>query len=172
MQWASLSEGCMLASWFSAWSNKQSGIATDLPLGQATGQSREQQYSSDMHLFSPGMQVCLVSHFMSTFCLIALTLCLLQIWILEGWTLSYDSIFVPPARIDNSHFAMLPMVCSGGFWYVLWLQGMYMVPYPTLGQWTSSSSSWSFTRYAPSFTSMRPCSICGRSCGVFKRSRF
>ena len=39
LQWASLSVGCMLASWRSAWSNTQSSKTSDLPLRQATGRS-------------------------------------------------------------------------------------------------------------------------------------
>ena len=39
LQWANLSIGCMLASWFSAWSSTQSSKASVLPLRQATGQS-------------------------------------------------------------------------------------------------------------------------------------
>ena len=38
-QWASPSAGCMLASWFSAWSTSQSSMICGLLLRQATGQS-------------------------------------------------------------------------------------------------------------------------------------
>lgn len=39
LRWASLLVGCMLASWFSAWSNTQSSKVSDPPPRQATGQS-------------------------------------------------------------------------------------------------------------------------------------
>ena len=38
LQWVSLSVGCMLASWFSAWFSIRSSEASGLPLRQATGQ--------------------------------------------------------------------------------------------------------------------------------------